>query len=110
MPPGLDGTVIEQILIEVAAIVGTEVATVVATELAVSGGILTASALGGWSTFGLSLVAGVIVDYIISIFSDPTPQIEAELSKTLEENAAKMRAKFEKIMLKALDKRIREWH
>lgn len=110
LPPGLDGTVIEQILIEVAAIVGTEVATVVATELAVSGGILTASALGGWSTFGLSLVAGVIVDYIISIFSDPTPQIEAELSKTLEENAAKMRAEFEKIMLKALDKRIREWH
>lgn len=109
LPPGLDGTVIEQILIEVAAIVGTEVATVVATELAVSGGILTASAVGGWGTFGLSLVAGVIVDYIISIFSDPTPQIEAELSKTLEENAAKMRAEFEKIMLKALDKRIKDW-
>lgn len=110
LPPGLDGTVIEQILIEVAAIVGTEVATVVATDLAVSGGILTASAVGGWSTFGLSLVAGVIVDYIISIISDPTPQIEAELSKTLEENAAKMRAEFEQIMLKALDKRIKDWH
>lgn len=110
LPPGLDGTVMEQMLIEVAAIVGTEVATVVATELAVSGGILTASAVGGWSTFGLSLVAGVIVDYIISIISDPPPQIKADLNKTLEENAAKMRAEFEQIMLKALDKRIREWH
>lgn len=110
LPPGLDGTVMEQMLIEVAALVGTEIATVVATELAVSGGILTASALGGWGSFGLSIIAGVIVDYIISIFSDPTPQIEADLNKTLEENAAKMRAEFEKIMLKAFDKRIREWH
>ncbi len=90
-------------MIEVASIVGTEVAAVVGTELAVSGGILTASVAGSWGTFGLSILAGVIVDCIISVLTDPTPQIEADLNKAPDENAAKMRAKFETIMNKAME-------
>ena len=71
--------------------------------------MLATSAAAGWGTFGISLVAGVIVDWIISFFNDPTPKIEAELGKKLEENAATMRAEFERIMLEALNKRIKEW-
>lgn len=109
LPTGLDGTVMEQMMMDVAAIVGSEVAGYVCTQVAISSGVLATSAAAGWGTFGISLVAGVIVDWIISFFNDPTPQIEAELGKKLEENAATMRAEFERIMLEALNKRIKEW-
>lgn len=109
VPAGMDHELWKQIMYMLASNVGGEVAAVVATNMAVSAGILTASAAGGWATCGISLVAGVLVDWVVGIFTDPKPELEKELNKQLRANAAQMRAQFEACMGKMLRERAGEW-
>lgn len=51
---------------EVAAQVAVRVATAVASRLGVSAGVLGTGAAAGWATFGVGLVAAVVVDVAIS--------------------------------------------
>lgn len=109
IPAGMNRELWEQIMYEVAANLGGEIAGALATQMAISGGIITASAGTSWATCGISLVAGLVVTWIVSIVVDPTPELEAQLNKQLENNAADIRKKFEEVMLNVLDKRIEEW-
>jgi len=74
---------------EVAASVAVRVMTAVATRLGVSAGILGAGASASWATFGLSLVAGIIVDqvvsWIIDAVRDPVGQLETRVNEMLDQ-------------------------
>ncbi len=109
VPEGINHELWKQIMYNLASNLGGEIATVVGTQLAVSGGILTVSAAGGWATFGISVVVGVLVDWVVGIFTDPKPELEQSLNLQLAGNAAKMRESFEASMLNVLNKRVAEW-
>lgn len=81
---------------EVAILVGSEVATVVAMRvglavaqrLGVSAGILGAGAAAGWATFGVGLVACIVLDFAVDgvlrvAGHDPEGQVEAKINETL---------------------------
>jgi hypothetical protein len=82
---------------EVRADVATLLVSFVAQEFAaqglvrlgVSAGVLSAGAGASWGTFGLSLVAGVIVDQLITVawdwWADPRGELSAEMNRKLTE-------------------------
>ena len=57
----------------------------------------------------LAIVAGVVVSWIVDMIVDPKPELEAKLNAQLEDNAGRMRARFEEVMLEVLKRRAREW-
>lgn len=109
VPEGMNRELWQQIMYELAANLGGEIAAVLATKMAISGGIITASAGVSWATFGISIVAGVVVSWIVDLIVDPKPELEAKLNAQLEDNAGRMRARFEEVMLEVLKRRAREW-
>ena len=66
-----------------------EVLAQVAVRLGVSAGILGTGAASGWATFGIGLVAGLVVDQIVSrlwdYFADPELELAIELSRSLSQ-------------------------
>lgn len=109
VPPGLDAELWKQIMYELAANVGGEMAAALATQLAVSGGVLTASAASSWATCGVSLIVGMLTVWVTECFTDPKPKLEAQLTAQLEQTAADIRASFEKSMLDVSKKRATNW-
>ena len=73
----------------VMSVVVQEVVTQVAVRLGVSAGVLSASAGSSWATFGLSIVAGVIIDQIVSwvwdIWADPQAALAEEMYKKVNQ-------------------------
>ena len=51
---------------EIAAVIAVRVATSVAARLGLSAGVLGAGAASGWATFGVGLVAAVVIDFAIN--------------------------------------------
>lgn len=109
VPEGMNRELWRQIMYELAANLGGEVAAVLAAKMAISGGIITASAGTSWATFGISIVAGVVVSWAVEMIVDPKPELEAKLNAQLEENAGHMRERFEQVMLEVLERRVKEW-
>lgn len=109
IPPGMSHELWKQIACDIAANLGGEIAGALAAELAVSGGIITVSAGSSWATCGISVVVGLLVGWVADLIMDPTADVEKQLNDQLEKNAAQMRQKFEKVMLKVLDQRAKEW-
>ncbi len=74
---------------EVAARIAIRVLTAVATRLGVSAGILTAGASASWATFGLSVLAAIVVDqavgWIINWAADPVGKLEARVREMLDD-------------------------
>lgn len=73
---------------EVAAQVAVRVATAVASRLGVSAGVLGTGAAAGWATFGVGLVAAVVVDAAISQAAkmagyDPTARVSEKVQAVL---------------------------
>ncbi len=73
---------------EVAAQVAVRVATAVAARLGVSAGVLGTGAAAGWATFGVGLVAAVVVDAAISQAAkmagyDPTARVSEKVQGVL---------------------------
>lgn len=109
IPPGMNHEIWKQLMYEIAANLGGEIAATFATQMAVSSGLVTVSASLGPATVGISVVAGVIVAWIVEKITDPSPKIEKELNTQLEKNAKLMRSKFEDMMCQVLKKRVNEW-
>ena len=99
----------ELVAAELCAVVGAEVATAVGTRLAVSGGILATSSAMSVQTVGISLVVGLVADWVVGKVMDPRPELEKQLEQQLEDVADRQEAQFKEIMLKLLDEREREW-
>lgn len=108
-PQGMNEVIWKQLMYTIGADVGAEILASVATNMAVTTGILSASAVSGWATFGISTVVGGVVAILVNVFTDPTPEIEAELNKQLAQSAASLRAQFEQSMFDVLNKRAQEW-
>lgn len=73
---------------EVAAQVAVRVATAVAARLGVSAGVLGTGAAAGWATFGIGLVAAVVVDVAISQVAkmagyDPVARVSEKVQAVL---------------------------
>ena len=73
---------------QLVSIVVGEVLTQVAVRLGVSAGILGAGAASGWATLGIGVVVGLVIDQIVSAiwaqWSDPTKNLEFELTHQLK--------------------------
>jgi hypothetical protein len=73
---------------EAASVVAGEVLTFVAVKLGVSAGILAAGAGSSWTTFGVGLVVGVVVDQMISWvwnwWADPQGDLAAKMDEQLD--------------------------
>ena len=91
----LGGELAHDVQREIAALVGGEVAAQVAvrvavgTRLGVSAGVLGAGAASSWATFGVGLVAAVVVDQAIGWIErvagrDPVTAIAAKIDETLD--------------------------
>lgn len=75
---------------EVAAQIALRVAVAVGTRLGVSAGVLSVGAAASWATFGVGLVAAVVVDFAIDWVErlaghDPEAAIAARINQTLDE-------------------------
>lgn len=110
IPAGMNRKLMEQIFYTIGGDLAGEAVGMLAANMAVTSGILSASALSGWATFGISAVAGGVVAYIVNLATDPSPQIEAELNNQLAQSAAQMRRQFETSMQAVLDERVKEWN
>lgn len=74
---------------ETVSIIAASILTQVAVRLGVSAGILSAGAASGWATFGIGVVAGLIVDQIVSWtwdwWADPRGSLAADIDLKLSE-------------------------
>jgi len=74
---------------QLVSIITGEILTQVAVRLGISSGILTVGAASGWTTFGVGLVIGVIIDQIVTVawdhWSDPKGKLIKQLNMKLEE-------------------------
>ena len=76
---------------EMSSLVASEIATAVltnlATRLGVSSGLLAAGVSASWTTFGLSIVAAIVVDQVIcwavSEVRDPAGELEGRMNRLL---------------------------
>lgn len=65
---------------QLVSLLAGEVMTQVAIRLSVSAGILSTGAASGWATLGIGLVAGIVIDQIVTRIWDWWSEPEAELS------------------------------
>lgn len=74
---------------QLVSLIAGEVLAQVAVRLGVSAGILTTGAASGWATFGVGLIAGLIVDQIVARiwdwWSDPDAELGLQLAGKLVE-------------------------
>jgi hypothetical protein len=75
---------------EVAAVIAVRVATAVATRLGISGGVLGVGAASGWATFGIGLVAAVVIDFAIDKAAkaagyDPVVKVSQKVDEVLSQ-------------------------
>ena len=78
---------------EISSFVATEIATTVLTNLAarlgMSSGLLVAGVSTSWATFGLSIVAAIVIDQVISMIVDevrnPVGELTARINKLLQD-------------------------
>jgi hypothetical protein len=70
---------------QVVVLIGTEIVTQVGTQALTSAGILTAGTASGAATFGIGLLASIIIDAAIQDAMNPQGQLVAELRGKLAE-------------------------
>jgi hypothetical protein len=74
---------------QLVSLVAGEVLAQVAVRLGVSAGVLGTGAASGWATFGIGLLAAIVVDQIVSrlwdYFASPELELSIELSKSLSQ-------------------------
>jgi len=76
---------------EMSSLIASEIATTVltnlATRLGVSSGLLAAGVSASWTTFGLSIVAAIVVDqvvcWVVSEVRDPAGELEGRMNRLL---------------------------
>lgn len=76
---------------EVVSLVAGEVLSHVAIQLGVNAGILGSGAASGWATFGVGLVAGIVVDEIVTLAYDAYADPTGELARTINAQLERMR-------------------
>jgi hypothetical protein len=73
-----------EIAVGVGSGIAARVLTMVATRLAVSSGLLATGVSLSPESLGATLVAAILLDWAISWWTDPTPQLVAEVEATLD--------------------------
>lgn len=73
---------------QMVSLIAGEVLTQVAVRMGVSAGILGAGAASGWATFGIGVVAGIVIDQVIaniwSYWSNPKEELSAQIVYQLD--------------------------
>ena len=92
---------------EIAAALVLEIGTSLAAELGISGGILGAGAYSGAFTFGVGLVAGILVDMTLNwairqAGYDPEGEIAAKVTESLD--------RIERIILEGDEKTVKQYN
>lgn len=105
----VNGEVSKEITNQIVSLIGSEIGTYILTEAGIQTGVLAAGAASAPYTFGLSIVAGIAVDGIISFFRNPEEKIKQKIDEQIEVTAYQNRERFRKEMVKFLDKRRHLW-
>jgi hypothetical protein len=73
---------------QLVSLIAGEVLAQVAVRMGVSAGILGAGAASGWATFGIGVVAGVVIDQIVShvwaFVDDPEKELTYQVQKQID--------------------------
>jgi hypothetical protein len=77
--------------VDVVSQIASEVLTQVAIQLGISAGILGTGASSSWATLGISLVIGLVVDWIVSAIWDWYADPKGELAKRIDEKLDTLR-------------------
>ncbi len=94
-----------QVFAELASLLGGEAAT----HLALSSGILATGSAFSWSTLGIGLGVGIVVDVIVRHIMNPAEQIANPLVSALENVAQKQSDAYRESMLLHLEDRRVRW-
>lgn len=94
---------------ELVSLVGSTVTEFLVVRLATSVGILSVGAGSATVTWGVGLGVGVLVDFIVSAWMDPTDDIQADLNVQVEQTADIQAEQFRKVMSTLLEKRKAYW-
>lgn len=97
---------------QLVSLVAGEVMAQVAVRMGVSAGVLSTGAASGWATFGVGLVAGVVVDQIVTRIWDWWSEPEVELSFQISKQLAMVHDLICKGDSKSsgLDGRFQQWN
>ncbi len=101
----LHDTLQGQICTELATFIGTEAAT----RLCLSSGILGTASAFSWSTLGISVGAGILVDTAVRWMMDPSGKIASRLNEALDKVAEEQAARFTQAMQQHLEMRRACW-
>ncbi len=101
LPDTLQG----QICAELATFIGAEAAT----RLCLSSGILGTASAFSWSTLGISVGAGILVDTAVRWMMDPSGKIASRLNDALDKVAEEQSARFTQAMQQHLEARRACW-
>lgn len=99
----------KEITNQIVSLIGSEIGTYILTELGIQTGVLAAGAASAPYTFGISIVAGIAVDGIISFFRNPEEKIKQKIDAQIDATAYQNRERFRKEMVKFLDQRRHLW-
>lgn len=105
----VNGEVSQEITNQIVSLIGSEIGTYLLTELGIQAGVLATGAVAAPYTFGISIVAGVAVDGIISFFRNPEEKIKQKIDAQIDATAYQNRERFRKEMVKFLDQRRHIW-
>ncbi len=95
----------KQVLTELASVIGAEAATALAIHL----GIIGTSAGFSWSTFGVSIGVGLIVDVLVRWAVDPAEELTQQLNDALDKAAQEQSDAYRKAMQQHLEMRRTHW-
>ncbi len=101
----LHDTLQGQICAELATFIGAEAAT----RLCLSSGILGTASAFSWSTLGISVGAGILVDTAVRWMMDPSGKIASRLNEALDKVAEEQAARFTQAMQQHLEMRRACW-
>ena len=89
----------------VAALIGEEIITRVILIVAERAGLVVLSAGGGWETMGLSILVGMVLDWVWDWWTDPEGQLANELNQRLDEMHRQLRKELRKRMTRMSEAR-----
>ena len=105
----VNGEVSMEITNQIVSLIGSEIGAYILTELGIQAGVLATGAVAAPYTLGISVVAGIAVDGIISFFRNPEEKIKQKIDAQIDATAYQNRERFRKEMVKFLDQRRHLW-
>ena len=89
--------------------IGTAIVMQIIRQLSISAGILSISSATAGETMGITLVVGVLVDWIIAKATDVSCELEAKMNDALDVMAEDLSNEYQRSMYSILEQRSAEW-